>query len=280
MNAVMNSSSRAGVRVNAELTDKVVFVTGAARGIGEALVEFACQDGAHVVATDRDQEGLNRLASKLQKYDANLATRVVDITDAGAVAEALDQTLAEHGRIDGCFSNAGISHLPQSTHDLPMDLFEHVMRVNVFGCLNVLKPTLAIMREQGFGAIVTTASVVGLRGVAQFVPYAASKHAVVGMTRAAALEAIRYGVRVNALCPGFTWTPIFRDTLGPDIFDDPQASDEAMRNFATNVPMQRFATSQEIAEFAAFMLSDRASYMVGETVAVDGGLIAGWDNRR
>jgi NAD(P)-dependent dehydrogenase (short-subunit alcohol dehydrogenase family) len=263
--------------VAAELKDKVIIVTGGASGIGEAFVVLAYGLGAKVVAMDIQQDLLDRLVKRVSALDGGeLSTAVVDVTDSGVVRQAVEAAVDRHGRIDGCFNNAGITHDMVATPEMPDELFEHVMRVNAFGCFYVLKHVLGVMRAQKSGAIVNTASTAGVAGLGNFAPYVASKHAVVGLTKAAALEGAAYNVRVNSILPGYTDTPIF-DMYNEGMFGgDLEAVATAKAQWAKNVPLGRFGRPGEIARVAAFLLSDDASFLSGESIRIDGAQLAGF----
>lgn len=256
------------------LDDKIIIVTGAGGGIGEALARSACACGSTVIAVGRRGSALERVAGDMDGGPGQFVIEVADVTQADAVEALVRRTARRFGRVDGCFNNAGVSHEGAELPDMAVDVFDRVMRINVFGCLHVLRSTLGIMRDQRYGSIVNNASAAAAIGVAMHAPYVASKHAVVGLTNAAGVEAAAYGVRVNAVSPGWVWTPIHQGALGADTFNDPERSAEAQAQMAARTPMRRVAQPQEIADVAAFLLSDAASYIAGESIVVDGGQIA------
>jgi NAD(P)-dependent dehydrogenase (short-subunit alcohol dehydrogenase family) len=260
--------------VLAELNGKTVLVTGGASGIGEAVVRLCIEADASVVAVDLDGGGLEQLAESLDVGD-RFSWQVVNVADEQAVREAVEFTRGTYDSIDGCFNNAGISGVPTPLPDTSLEEFDRIMRVNVYGMFNVLKHTMAVMRDQKSGSIVNTASTAGLGGIGNMSPYVASKYAAVGLTLTAGLEAGYYGVRVNAICPGWTWTPIQR-WVGDDIYNDPAQAAAMQKQLAANVPLQRFAQPEEIARLALFLLSDESSYIAGETIRADGGLLSGY----
>lgn len=258
-----------------QLNDKVVFVTGGASGIGEAVVKMALEAGASVVAADRDADGLEALTASLASAGDRLKTFVADVTDEGAVHQAVEFTRSSYGRVDGCFNNAGIAAAPAPLPDTPGEDFDRMMRINVYGMFYVLKHTLAVMREQKSGSIVNTASTAGLGGIGNSAPYATSKYAAMGLTHSAGVEAGYYGVRVNAICPGWTWTPI-QKWVGDDVYNDPEKAADIQKQLAANVPLQRFAQPDEMARVVTFLLSDEAGYIAGEAIRVDGGFMSGY----
>jgi A-factor type gamma-butyrolactone 1'-reductase (1S-forming) len=171
------------------------------------------------------------------------------------------------GRLDGAFNNAGIGGTEGPIEETSPDAFDSIMRVNARGVWMCMHHEIAIMRRQGSGAIVNTASVHGLLGLPGNAIYVGSKHAVVGMTRTVALELAPHGVRVNCLCPGATRTELFERSSGGGV-----GSEEAV---AAIVPMARIADAKELAAAALWLLSDEASYMTGHPLVVDGGFSVG-----
>lgn len=252
------------------LADRVVFVTGAASGIGQALARRAADEGAKVAAVDLDEARLQEVVAQLPGDEA--LALAANVADTEQVAAAVQSTVDRWGRIDCCFNNAGITAKVIPIPDYPDADFQRIIDVNLYGCFHVLKHVMKVMRDQGSGAIVNTGSTSGLRGLANFSPYIASKHAVLGLTKTAALEGLEYGVRVNAICPGMTDTPINDDFHRFANPDDPGATRE---EFSAKIPIRRYADPAEVAAVAAFLLSDEASYVVGEIVNVDGALTTG-----
>lgn len=254
------------------LENKVTVVTGAASGIGYAFCERAAAEGAIVMVLDVNAEAAQQAAERLRDKGGHAEAFVVDVSSSESVKAAVDDIVSRHGRIDACFNNAGITAPVIPLPDYPEDVFDRVLRVNTYGCFHVLKHVMAVMREQGSGAIVNTGSTSGLRGIANFAPYIASKHAVLGLTKTAALEGLEYGVRVNAICPGMTETPINDDFHK---FANPDDPDRTREQFTALIPIKRYAEPSEMAAVAAFLLSDDASYIAGEIVNVDGALTTG-----
>lgn len=263
-----------GRRMAVGLEDKVIIVTGAGGGIGEALARSACASGSTVIGVGRRRSALERVAADLDGGPGHFVIEVADVAEADDVERLVGRTARRFGRIDGCFNNAGVGHDGAELPDMAVDVFDRMMRINVFGCMHVLRSTLAIMRDQRYGSIVNNASAAAALGVAMHAPYVASKHAVIGLTNAAGVEAAAYGVRVNAVSPGYIWTPIHQDALGADTFNDPERAAEVQARMSARIPMRRVAQPEEVADVAAFLLSDAASYIAGEAVVVDGGLLA------
>ncbi len=241
------------------LEGRNIIVTGAASGIGLAAARLFADYGATLMLVDRD-EAVRAIADSLPGAHSCAA----DIADAAAVAEVI----AGFPAVDGAFNNAGIegaggAMLPIA--DYADAEFDRVMAVNVRGLWNCLKAELPALQANGGGAIVNTASVMGWLGAAGMAAYAASKHAVVGLTRSAALEAARLGIRVNAVLPGAVATPMLTER---GFIANPGFAAAA----AGFHPMGRVARAEEVAEAAAWLLSDKASFVTGHALAVDGGL--------
>ncbi|WP_408899762.1 SDR family NAD(P)-dependent oxidoreductase (plasmid) [Nocardioides sp. R1-1] len=256
------------------LDDKAIFVTGGANGIGEAVAVACIESGASVVAVDVDVDGLERLAASLDAGE-RFKPYAADVTDEDAVRKAVDFSRSTYGRIDGCFNNAGVAGVPSPLPDTSREEFNRIMQINVYGFFYVLKHAMGAMREQRSGSIVNTASTAGLGGIGNVSPYVASKHAAVGLTLSAGLEAGYYGVRVNAVCPGWIWTPI-QKWVGEEIYNDPIRAAEIQKQLAANVPLQRFAQPEEVARAVTFLLSDESSYIAGETLRIDGAMLSGY----
>ncbi len=246
------------------LAGRVILITGAASGIGAAAARVFAGYGARLVLTDRDGAGVAAVADAI---DGSVA-RTADITRADDMAAAVAAAVSAFGRLDGAFNNAGVEQagaamIPVAAY--PPEDFDRVIAVNLRGLLVCLQAEIPALGRGG--AIVNTASVMGHRAAPGMGAYAASKHGVVGLTRAAALDCAAAGIRVNALLPGAVRTPMLTERAFPA-----NLGYEAM---ATAVhPLGRLAEPEEIAEAAAWLLSDRASFVTGHALAVDGGLSA------
>lgn len=242
------------------MVGKVVLCTGAARGIGFATAKAFADRGAIVYAADILDEFDDPASS------GSLIYLRLDVRSEQQVSELIDRIVREQGKLDYAFNNAGIMAASREA-EWDAEQFNVMMDINATGVMRCMKHELRVMAEAGTGAIVNMASMAGIVGIRGAISYAASKHAVVGMTRAAALQYAEQGVRINALCPGPTETAMTalaraRSSAG---------GGKAM----TSVPMGRRAAPEEMAEAVVWMCSDSASYMTGHAMAVDGGYAAG-----
>lgn len=247
------------------LFGKVVLITGASSGIGAAAARVFSQEGASVVLAARREERLAALVAELTDKGAQAAYVVTDVTVAEQAAHAVDFAVRTYGHLDAAFNNAGLGGDRTPMHLMGDDVYDAVMDVNVRGVWNCLRPEIAAMLANGAGAIVNNSSVGGLVAIPAAAPYIAAKHAVVGLTRAAADEYAQQGIRVNAVAPGTTRSEITADWFGrnPGL--------EEMVNSRT--PQGRTADPEEIAAAAAWLLSDRCPFLTGTVLPVDGGFI-------
>jgi len=248
--------------------NKVVIITGGAGGIGKASAELFAQEGAKLVLVDMNQEALDKVVDELQLNEERVLTVVSNVTKEEDVISYVNKTVERFGRIDVFFNNAGVVGDTGPLIEQTSQNFEFVLDVNVKGVFYGLKHVLQFMKTQQYGAIVNTASVDGLRGSSGISPYIASKHAVVGLTSAAAAEHAKDGIRVNAVCPAPVNTNLMHE-LGKIL--NPNDPDTFVKKAGEKVPMKRNANPEEIAQVVLFLASDKASYMTGLSVPVDGG---------
>lgn len=251
------------------LIGNVAIITGGAGDIGRATAKLFVQEGACVVLVDKDEASLKRTVSELHS-DA-VSYQVADVCNEAQVRGYIDATLQRHGRIDTLFCNAGIEGAVAPLIDYPADVFERVLAVNVVGVMLGLKHALSVMQKQGGGSVVITSSIAGLRAVPMFSAYVASKHAVVGLMRSAALENARTGVRINTIHPspiaGRMWEAI-EEGMAPGAAAAARAQTEAA------IPVGRLGQPEEVAQMALFLASDDSRFCTGGTYSVDGGMSA------
>lgn len=246
---------------------RVVLVTGAAGGFGALAARRFAAEGARLALSD--VAGVEALAEELGAFG-----EAVDVSDEEAVERHVARTLERYGRLDVAINNAGVGHALVPLTKLPVAEFDRMMAVNARGVFLGMKHQLPPMIEAGRGAILNVASAAGLVGAGHLAAYAASKHAVVGLTRAAADEVARHGVRVNALCPSFAATPLFEEMA--DAVMERHGGDraEAHARIAARVPMRRVARPEEIVQAMLWICHDDNAFMTGQAVALDGGLTA------
>ena len=245
-----------------EMQGKVALVTGGGSGLGRACALAFGRAGANVVVADVDVDGGGETVAGI---DGPAALLRVDVTQPGEVAGMVDQTVERFGRLDLAVNNAGMTGASAPTADYTLDDWNRAIGLNLTGVFLCLKYEIPAMLATGGGAIVNMASGAGLVGFAGLPAYVASKHGVVGLTRAAALEYVKAGIRINAVCPGSTRTPMLEGFM-----DGNEQIEKAM---TAGVPLGRLGRPDEIAEAVVWLCSDAASFVVGHAMAVDGGSV-------
>lgn len=248
------------------MTKPVVLITGALTGIGRATALTFAQRGARVVMSGRRDEAGNALAAELQAAGAEAAFIRADVRQEAEVAALIDQTVARFGHLDIAVNAAGTEGQPGPATAQTAETYAATFDTNVLGTVLSMKHELRVMQAQGSGSIVNISSTYGHRGAGGASLYAASKHAVEGLTKSVALEAAAFGVRVNAVAPG----PI--DTGMLDRFAD--GNDGKVR-MAAQIPLKRIGRPEEIARAIVFVSSEDAAFVVGQILGVDGGKAAG-----
>lgn len=251
-----------------EFKDKIVLITGAASGIGKAAaLEFA-KAGAKLVVADRDKDKGKATVAEIIARGGTAIFISVNVADNTAVKALIKAIVSQYGRLDIAINNAGISGISAKTEDYPVDDFEQVMQINTAGVFYGMKAQLPVMLKQGSGVIINTASIAGIKGLPNAIAYTASKHAVVGMTKTAAMEYGKKNIRINAICPVFTVTPLFN----PKMIE--QFAPGIPEKLKANVPMKRFADVQEQVDAMLWLASEKASFVTGVALPIDGGLTA------
>ncbi len=245
---------------------KVALVTGAGSGIGRATALVFAREGAKVVVSDIVVEGGQETVQQIEAAGGEAIFVKADVSQAADVEALITQTVETYGRLDCAFNNAGIEGGMKLTIDCTKEEFDRTIAVNLTGVWLCMKYEIQQMLSQGSGAIVNTASAAGLVGFPSLPDYVASKHGVVGLTKTAALEYAKSGIRVNAVCPGVIQTPMVERgaQLSPG-FDELALSME---------PVGRFGQPSEIGEAVVWLCSDAASFVTGHPMVVDGGLVA------
>ena len=254
--------------MTAMLQDKVVLISGGARGIGRASALLFAQEGARVAVADKNPDGVNETAEMVRAQGGHALALTVDVSEASQVAAMTAAAIDEFGQLDCAFNNAGVAPFNVGadglfTADWSEEAFDRMIAINVKGVWLAMREQISIMQERGGGAIVNTASIAGLRGLKSSCAYVAAKHAVIGLTKTAAMEYAADGIRCNAVCPGFIDTDMTVAAM--------KRSGDAIM---AHTPMRRQGRADEIAQCVAWLCSDRASYVNGAAYMVDGGYSA------
>jgi NAD(P)-dependent dehydrogenase (short-subunit alcohol dehydrogenase family) len=244
------------------MSTQVVLITGALTGIGRATALAFARDGARIVVSGRREEAGEALAEELRGLGAEAEFRRADVRHEDDVRDLVDQTVARFGRLDVAVNNAGTEGQPGPVTDQTAETYTATFDTNVLGTLLSMKHELRVMIGQGHGSIINLSSTMGHKGAAGASVYTASKHAVEGLTKAAALEGAAAGVRVNAVAPGPVETGMLDRFTGT-------ASRKA--GLIAGVPLQRVGVPDEIADAIVFLASDKAKFLTGQIISVDGG---------
>lgn len=247
-------------------TGKVALVTGGSFGIGRASAVAFAREGARVVVADVDVAGGEETVASIVALRGEAMFVRADVSKLDQVAALVETTMKAYGRLDCAFNNAGIEGVMTPTHETTEENWDRVIAVNLKSVWLCMKHELPHMLRQGHGSIVNCASIAGLVGFPSAPAYVASKHGVVGLTRTAALENAKLGVRVNAVCPGIIRTPMIDRATG--------GKAEAEAAFLAGQPIGRMGTPEEVASLVLWLCSDGASLMTGQAIAVDGGWVA------
>ncbi len=243
---------------------KVAIVTGGASGIGEAIVKELAAGSAKVVVADRDKAGIARVVGEVKAAGGDAAGFEIDVASAEQNAALVGFAESTYGALHLAVNNAGIGGPSAPTGDYPLDGWKTVIDINLNGVFYGMHAQIPAILKAGGGAIVNMASILGSVGFANAVAYVSAKHAVVGMTKVAAIEYSAKGLRINAVGPGFIDTPLLSKNLDPN----------TLKYIAGLHPIQRLGTPEEVSALACFLLSDRASFITGSYHLVDGGYVS------
>jgi NAD(P)-dependent dehydrogenase (short-subunit alcohol dehydrogenase family) len=243
----------------------VILITGALTGIGRAAALAFAKEGATVVVSGRREAEGKALENELRSLGAEAAFVLADVRHEDDVRNLVEQTVGRFGRLDAAVNNAGTEGQPGPLTEQTSDSYAGMFDTNVLGTLLSLKHELRVLQPQGSGSIINVSSTMGGRGAANLALYTASKHAVEGLTKSAALEAATFGVRVNAVAPGPTETAMLDRLTGTP---DRKAA------FYAAVPLKRGAKPEEIADAIGFLASDKASFITGQIIRINGGKTA------
>jgi NAD(P)-dependent dehydrogenase (short-subunit alcohol dehydrogenase family) len=249
------------------LEDKIVLVTGASSGIGREAAIVMAGHGAKIVAAARREADLAETVNLIESAGGAATYAVTDVTDSAQIERAVQHAISSYGALNAAFNNAGILEAKASLHEIDETVFDQVFEVNVKGVFLSMKHEIAHMIQHGGGAIVNDSSFSGLRGGSgRHSIYTASKHAVLGLTKAAAVNYARNSIRINAVCPG----PIETDMADGLDDGDPQKR----KTLERWIPTGRFGEPTEVANLVAFLCSDTSSYITGQAISIDGGVTA------
>jgi NAD(P)-dependent dehydrogenase (short-subunit alcohol dehydrogenase family) len=247
------------------MSKPVVLITGALTGIGRATALAFAHEGARVVVSGRQDAAGQALVAELQALDAEALFIRADVRRDEEVRDLVDQTVARFGRLDVAVNNAGTEGQPGPVTEQTADSYNAIFETNVLGVLFSMKHELRVMQAQGSGSVINVSSVLGHVAAPGASVYTASKHAVEGLTKSAALEAAAYGARVNAVAPGPVETGMLNRFTG---------NDENKAGLLSAVPLKRAATPDEIAQTIVFLGSSKAPFLTGQSILVDGGYSA------
>ena len=250
-----------------KLDGKVAIVTGGASGIGRATCLLFADEGARVVVADWNGEGARAAADEINARGGAATGLRVDVSSADEVQEMVASAVRTYGQLDVLFNNAGVEGEMAPTGDCTLDNWHRVIETNLSGAFYGMKFAITEMAKAGGGVIVNNASVAGLVGFATLPAYCASKGGIIQLTRTAALEYAKQGIRVNVICPGVIWTPMVERVTG--------GTSEARAQFEALEPVGRFGTPEEIAKAALFLASDDSTFCTGAPFIIDGGFVAG-----
>jgi NAD(P)-dependent dehydrogenase (short-subunit alcohol dehydrogenase family) len=248
------------------MVDKVAIVTGASTGIGRATALAFAREGANVVVADIDTERGEKVAAEVANHGVDAMFVHTDVSRPEDVGRLVERTIERFGHLDYAVNNAGIEGAQAATHECDLDNWNRTIAIDLTGVFLCMRAELPPMLGAGHGAIVNVSSIAGLVGFAGIPAYTASKHGIVGLTKSAALEYATQGVRVNAVCPGVIDTEMVERFTG--------GTDAALDQMLQIEPVGRMGSASEVADAIVWLCSDRASFVTGDAIAVDGGALA------
>jgi NAD(P)-dependent dehydrogenase (short-subunit alcohol dehydrogenase family) len=245
---------------NQRFAGKVAFITGAASGIGRATAIAFAAEGARVAILDRAEDALSETADAVRKAGAEALVIACDVSKPDQVEAAVARVVETFGQLDIAFNNAGVENKAAPVHEIELAEWDRILDINLRGTFVCMKHEIAQMLRQGGGVVINTSSGAGIRGVAGGASYASSKHALIGLTKSAALDYAKANIRVNAVLPGNIETPMMDRFTGGDI-----------QKAIDLEPVGRLGKPEEIAEAVLWMCSDLGAFVTGASISVDGG---------
>ena len=252
------------------MKNKVFIITGAAMGLGLAAAQELASKGAKLVLVDFNKDALEKAVADLKSEfpEAEIETFVADVSNEEQVKGYVQLAKDKFGRIDGLYNNAGIEGRQASLIEYDLNIFKKVVDINLMGVYYGMRYVIPVMKEQGYGRIVNVSSVGGIRGVVNQTAYVATKHAVSGMTKNAAIEYAKYGILTNAIAPGAILTPMVAEAFKQVNPKDPKSAET---EYAQRNPTRTLGQPKDVAKVVAFLISDENGYVNGQTIAIDGG---------
>ncbi|MFJ7679682.1 SDR family NAD(P)-dependent oxidoreductase [Peribacillus sp. NPDC097198] len=243
--------------------NKVAIITGAGSGLGQATAVRMAEEGVNIVVVDVNEKGGNETVEMVKKLGVDSFFIKTDVSKAEEVKNYVDKTVEKYGQIDYFFNNAGISGSGKYFLDTDVEEIEKIVQINLMGALYGVRYVAEVMLKNGSGSIVNTASSAGVIGQDSVVTYSATKHAIAGLTKSMVAEYAKEGLRVNAIAPGPTETPMVKAFY--------EANPAMKENATKGIPQKRLGTPEEVAELVTFLLTSKAEYINGEVIRIDGG---------
>ena len=249
-----------------QFSGKVALVTGGASGLGRASAIALAQEGAKIMVSDVSVSEGETTARMISTAGGQAIFVRADVTNSAEVEALIQETVKAFGRLDLALNNAGIDGVRARTADYPEDVWHQVININLTGVFLCMKFELPLMVKQGSGVIINMSSVAGVTGFPGHAAYTASKHGVIGLTKTAAIDYAKAGIRVNAICPAYTRTPMLSRML--------DRNPEFEAKLISRVPLRRLGTAAEVAQAVIYLFSDAAAFITGHALVMDGGIVA------
>ena len=249
-----------------QFSGKVAFVTGGASGLGRVSAIALAKEGVNVVVSDVVVSEGEATVEMITQAGGRAIFAKADVTKSAEVEAMVQKTVKAFGRLDFALNNAGIDGVRARTADYPEDVWHQVININLTGVFLCMKFELPLMIKQGSGVIINMSSVAGVTGFPGHAAYTASKHGVIGLTKTAAIDYAKTGIRVNAICPAYTRTPMLTRML--------ERTPDLEAKLISRVPLRRLGTAEEIAQAVIYLFSDAAAFITGHSLVMDGGIVA------